>query len=109
MQSIGKMSLKNQGGFVCKLQFVFWDANGNKQRTGGSGDIDLGQSDTEDPGAYGVPDGAPVSIYVDVVWGDDNEGSQMFTYSKGSSCTANYAISGTTLDNSLGLTGMSGC
>ncbi len=103
MQTVGKFSLKNQGGFVVKLQFVYYDENGNKQHVDGTSGFDLGQTRTADPGDYGVPDGAPVALYAFVVWGSDNEAKQLFTYQKGSPVTANYTISGTTLDNELGL------
>lgn len=101
MQSIGNFSLFNQGGFVTKLQFVYWDAQGNKIHKDGTGNIPLGQRKTASPGEYGVPDGATVALYAFVVWGSDNEANQMFTYDASSSVTANYTISGTTLDNSL--------
>lgn len=101
MQSIGKFSLFNQGGFVTKLQFVYWDGQGNKIHKDGTGDIPLGQSDSANPGDYGVPNGMLVSLYAFVVWGSDNEANQVFTYDSSSTVTANYTISGTTLDNTL--------
>jgi hypothetical protein len=107
MREIGKFCLKNNGGFVCKLQFVYWDENGEKHHVDGGGNITLGFSDTQDPGAHGIPDGANVALYVFVVWGSDNEAPQMFTYRSGSASTANYSISGTTLSNSLGLVSVS--
>lgn len=98
---IGRFSLKNNGGFVCKLQFTYVDDNGNKNHVDGLGNLTLGFTDSADPGDYGVPDGADVSLYVFVVWGTDNEAKQTFTYKKGSTVTANYVISGTTLSNTL--------
>jgi hypothetical protein len=107
MQQIGKFSLQNEGGFVVKLQFQYIDNNGDKVHVDGTGGIPLGQTKSADPGDYGVPDGSPVQLYAFVVWGKDNVGSQLFYYSKGSPWTANYTISGTTLDNQLGFTGLS--
>jgi hypothetical protein len=107
MISIGKFSLKNNGSFVCKLQFVYWDERGEKHHVDGSSDITLGFGDSKDPGMYGIPDGANVTLYVFVVWGTDNEATQMFTYKSGCSSTANYSISGTTLNNILGFAGVS--
>jgi hypothetical protein len=101
MQKIGNFSLFNQGGFVTKLQFVYWDDDGNKIHKDGTGDIPLGQKKTASPGEFGVPNGAMVSLYAFVVWGSDNEANQVFIYDSSSSVTANYTISGTTLDNSL--------
>lgn len=104
MQSIGQFSLFNQGGFVTKLQFVYWDSQGNKIHKDGTDGFDLGQKKTANPGDFGVPNGALVSLYAFVVWGSDNEAKQVFTYDSSSTVTANYTISGTTLDNSLVLT-----
>jgi hypothetical protein len=104
LTKIGKMSLKNQGGFVCRIKFTWLDDNGEKQVTGDcSGDITLGFTKTADPGDCGVPDGSVVSLYAFVVWGRDNEARQFFLYEQGNPKTANYNISGTTLDNQLGL------
>lgn len=106
MQNIGKMSLKNNGGFAVKLQFVYIDSNGDKQHVDGTGSFPLGQTETADPGDYGVPDGSPVALYAFVVWGRDNTASQLFFYQKGAPMCAAYTISGTTLDNELGFTGL---
>ena len=106
MPNVGQYSLKNQGGFVTKLQFVYWDSNGNKIHVDGTGNIPLGQSKTADPGTYGVPDGAMTSLYAFVVWGSDNEANQVFTYVSGNPTVAAYTISGTTLNNELALTDM---
>lgn len=107
MQTIGKMQLKNTGGFVARIQFSYLDDNGQKQLTGQSGDITLGLSKTEDPGSMGVPDGSIVWMHVFVVWGTDNEARQGFIYQSGNSQTAYYNISGTTLNNDLGLVNVS--
>jgi hypothetical protein len=103
IQKIGKMSLKNSGGFVARIQFSYLDDNGEKKLTGQSGDVLLGQTATADPGAMGVPDGAMVYMHAFVVWGTDNEARRAFTYEKGNASVANYNISGTTLNNDLGL------
>jgi hypothetical protein len=98
------MNLANHGGFVVKLQFVYYDLeNGEKYHVDGSGDILLGQSHSEDPGDHGVPDGALIALYAFVVWGYDNEAKQLFTYRRGDPNTAYYTIDGTTLSNNLGL------
>jgi hypothetical protein len=107
LQKIGKMSLKNSGGFVARVQFSYLDDNGEKQLTGQSGDITLGFTKTFDPGEMGVPDGAMVSMHVFVVWGTDNEAKRAFLYEKGNPTVANYDISGTTLSNDLGLVSIS--
>lgn len=108
MQQIGKFSLSNQGGFVVKLQFVYVDSKGEKHHVDGTGGFPIGQTQTADPGDYGVPDGVPVTVYAFVVWGRDHTAEQFFIYSKGNPWIANFTISGTTLDNQLGFTGLSG-
>lgn len=107
MTQIGKLSLKNNGGFAVKLQFVYVDSSGEKHHVDGTGSFPLGQTETADPGDYGVPNGSPVAVYAFVVWGSDATGTQFFTYETGNGTTANYAISGTTLNNSLGFEGLS--
>lgn len=107
LQEIGKMSLKCSGGFVAKIQFVYIDGEGNRKTTGRSGDITLGRTKTADPGDFGVPDGSLVYMKAFVVWGKDNEADKAFRYKNGEPVTAHYTISGTTLNNDLGLTGIS--
>jgi hypothetical protein len=82
---------------------VYTDDQGNRNHRDGTGDITLGFTKTADPGDYGVPDGADVSLYAFVVWGSDNEARQIFTYHKGSPVQANYVVTGTTLNNDLAL------
>ncbi len=105
MQSIGKFNLKNQGGFVVKMGFQHHNSNSSDwQRTGQqTGKILLGQSETADPGDYGVAEGDTVRIFADVEAGPDKHGNQEFTYQNGNALTAYYSISGTTLDSRLGL------
>ena len=103
LQKIGKMSLKNGGGFVARIQFSYLDDDGEKKLTGQTGDVPLGQTKTVDPAELKVPDGAMVYLHVFVVWGTDNEARRAFTYEKGNVSTANYTITGTTLNNDLGL------
>ena len=103
LQKIGKMSLKNSGGFVARVQFSYLDDNGEKHLTSQSGDLTLGFTRTYDPGDLGVPDGSMVYMHVFVVWGTDNEAKRSFLYEKGNVSVANYNISGTTLNNDLGL------
>jgi hypothetical protein len=108
MQKIGKMSLKNSGGFVTRMYFTYLDDNGNKQMSkNNGGDLLLGQTQTIDPGTLGVPDGSLVYLYAFVVWGTDNEAKRAFIYEKSNPSTANWVITGTTLGNDLGLTDVS--
>lgn len=102
-QSVGKFSLHNGGGFVVSISFDYLDENLQKQRSKSGSNFPLGQTDTVDPGSLGVPDGATLWLHADVVWGTDNVATQGFIYQSGSSATANYTITGTTLSNTLGL------
>ena len=83
LQKIGKMSLKNSGGFVTRIQFSYLDDEGNKQLSRQGNDITLGFTDTRDPGDLGVPDGAMVYMHAFVVWGTDNEAKRAFLHEKG--------------------------
>jgi hypothetical protein len=103
IQKIGKMSLKNSGGFVARIQYSYLDDDGNKQLTKQSDDITLGFTKTIDPSDLGVPDGSMVYMHAFVVWGTDNEAKRAFLYEKGNTSVAEYNISGTTLNNDMGL------
>jgi len=103
LQEIGKMSLKNSGGFVARIQFSYMDDNGEKELTGQTGDVVIGQTSTSDPGSLGVPDGATVYMHPFVIWGADIEARQAFTYKKGNMSVAHYNITGTALGNELAL------
>src|SRR5262245_47294836 len=83
MQKIGHMSLRNDGGFVARIQFAYLDDDGNSQLTKQSDDITLGVTKTVDPGDFGVPDGTICYMYAFVVWGTDNQAKQAYYYSKG--------------------------
>lgn len=107
MQKIGKMSLKNSGGFVARIQYSYLNDDGEKQLSSQGKDITLGFSQTVDPGDLGVPDGSTVYMHAFVVWGTDNEARRAFVYAKGNVSCANYNISGTTLSNDLGLVDIS--
>ena len=84
LTKIGKVSLRNQGGFVTRIMISYLDDDGEKKVTGDcSGDIPLGQERTVDPGNCGVPDGSNIALYAFVVWGTDNEAKRHFEYEKG--------------------------
>jgi hypothetical protein len=100
METVGKVTLHQEGWFVAKLQFAYRAGNTWKH-VDGSGNIPIAQKATLDPGDYGVPKGAEFSPYVFVVWGNDQRAHEVFQYEKGNSFTAEYTIRGRTLDNSL--------
>ena len=106
-QQIGKLRLKNQGGFVVKMDFLFGSNPDKLTRLEGSRkDITLGFSETMDPGEYNVHSGDYCTVYADVVAGKDNKGKTIFIYQPGNKKQANFTISGTTLDNELGFNGI---
>jgi len=95
---IGKLSLKNTGGFTAKLHLSYLDNDGKEQRTGAIGnDILINQTRFADPGENGIPDGFVVRVYSEVVAGTSRQGSEYFRYKKGNTKTASYTHSGTTL------------
>ncbi|NHB61401.1 hypothetical protein C5472_09745 [Photorhabdus sp. RW14-46] len=97
------MQLSGIYGCSTRIQFSYMDSDGEKYLSNKGNDINLGATKTTDPGDLGVPDGAMIFMHVSVVWGNDNEARQTFLYKKGSQSTASYVISGTTLNNDLGL------
>lgn len=73
-QKVGSLKLKNQGGFVVKMDFLFGDSPEKLHRLDGSRkDITLGFSETKDPGEYGVHEGDICTVYADVVAGKDKK------------------------------------
>jgi hypothetical protein len=101
-QEIGKFKLTNFGGFACRLGCQWKDSSGQTQRDFDNDfGFDVGQSRTVDPGDFGCPEGSLVWIFVYVIWGNDKVGKQPYIYKKGSSATACYVISGTTLNDPL--------
>jgi hypothetical protein len=104
---IGKITLHQNGAFDAKLQFVYHEGD-KLVHLDGSPDIEVGHSSTLDPGKFGVPAKAEVSLYVFVVWGSDNQGREIFTYVPGSPKNAEYTITGTTLNNALRFDGITG-
>lgn len=103
MQTVGKFTLLNDGGFVVKISFDYMDDNGHTHRSSSGPDIDVTQTGKQDPSDLGVPNGSTVWLHADVVWGDDNVATQGFIYQSGNAETANYKITGTTLNNNMQL------
>jgi hypothetical protein len=105
MPQVGYIQLHNSGAFNCNLQY-YYVANGQEHFSSGSGKtLHWGDTETADPGQYGVPDGAPIWPDINVVWGDDHDGSinDDVVYVRGTNLVAQYHISGTTTDNHLSL------
>lgn len=107
LKEIEKFQLKNNGGFVTRIQFEYYDEKTNEwKHVKGTGDITLGFDKRAEPGDYGVPDETMVKLYAYVAWGTDNQAPQMFIYKKNCGHIASYKISGTTLNNHLEYVGI---
>lgn len=103
---VGHVSLHNGGGFVVKMEFKYTTDNVNWKTSKQTDGITLGKTKTVDPGDLGVPNGSIIILKAVVVAGKDNEAQQQFIYEKGNQATAAYTITGTTLNNTLGLIGI---
>lgn len=108
LQTISEMSLENRGGFIAKIKFQYMDSDGNVHTTDAGPNIVVTETQTANPGVYGVPEGATVWLYVDVFWGTDNIAQEHFQYSRESPNTAAYKITGTIWQNSLSLMSLPG-
>ena len=106
LKKIGKFKLNQQGGYVCRTEFVYLDDNGQLVQSSQTGNELLGQSYTTDPGSLSVPDGSTVWMKIWVMLGTDNQALQAFEYHAGDSHVAEYTCSGTTLSNHLALDGI---
>lgn len=97
----GLVTLRNEGAFVCKVCFCWFDSVGKLQETGNSRDLPVLQTDLVDPGDLGVPNGSVCFLKVIVVAGSDRSSPVMFIYRKGGLDGYAYTIKGTTLDGKL--------
>ncbi len=106
-QTVGYLKLKNQGGFVVRMDFLSGTDTSSLERNSGSRKaITLGYSETQSPGDYGVREGDICTVHADVEAGKDKQGTTYFVFRKESTQRANFIISGTTLDDELGFVGI---
>lgn len=103
LQQIGKFTLNQQGGYVCRTMFAYVDGNGQLVESHQTGNELLGQTYTTDPCDLGVPNGSMLWMKIWVMAGYDNQASQAFIYQQGGGSIAVYTCSGTTLSNHLSL------
>lgn len=108
MESIGKFRLHQQGGYVCRTEFVYIDESGRLMQSAQTGNQTLGFTYDVDPHDLGIKDGTTVWMKIWVMWGNDNQAQQGFIYQRGNPKTAVYTCSGTTLSNHLSLDGIEG-
>jgi hypothetical protein len=106
MDTIGKMKLCNDGGFVAIFSFMY--GPNFEYRCAGSGPIILGKCATAEPDmSY---DGAQIKMYVYVTSADqksDKIAPEVFTWLKGSPKVATYKISGVLYNDKLVYQGVS--
>jgi hypothetical protein len=111
MPVVGQLSLHNTGGFVARLGVKWIYEDQEYGPAGMDSDTDAGQTGTLDPGMYDVPSGSIIWAYVDVVWGDDKQGSAQdgggLVFRLADPHTAQYHIWGTTLDDHMSFDGIS--
>ncbi|MFC5863951.1 hypothetical protein ACFPT7_16725 [Acidicapsa dinghuensis] len=102
MKHVGKFSVyADTTGYVARIQFKYIDDDGKKILTNSRGDFLSFQTQTVDPGDYGVPDQSILYLYLTVVAGKDMEAEKAFVYSKGNTSVAYYKCGGTTFINNL--------
>lgn len=112
MSDIRYIKLKNEGGFVARIQIqykarrvdhdgnVSFDAKWQKWHTDGYRDICVGQDRTVDIADAHIPDGSFVRLKAEVILGDGKLGDT-YVFQTSSTTTISYKISGTTLSNTL--------
>lgn len=106
MQEVGRFSLYNNGGFVACIKFVYMGDDGMEHEVRATEGYPVLQTREASPGDCGVPDGSLVWLKVGVAAGYDNKSQRCFIYRAGNQQVADFAISGTTLDNSLQFKGL---
>jgi hypothetical protein len=107
------LNLKNQGGFVCKLECYHKSAqSADPERDGSTGKILLGGNETldltkvKDSNGNPLPEGEYVTAYANVQAGKDLHSDVWFIYKSASKMEAKFVISGTTTIDSLGYIGL---
>lgn len=99
-KTIGFLKLENQAGVKCYLE-CYWriGKNGEPQRSGKSGSILLGQSETLDLRSLDLNEDSEiwVTAYANVSAGDDSSGNVWLRYDANSENTATFKITGTAI------------
>lgn len=101
MDCIRAFTLLNLSSFYVRLSFVYLDSYGNMYQGSSSENIAIGRSATLNPGDYGVPEGATVSLYVTGSFSTDEVAPQQFVYRRSCQNVASYTIRGRAYDSEL--------
>ncbi len=107
MDSIGFLSLKNNGGFVCAGALMYINDNGDEPTTERWHYINLGESEIMIPNDRGLAAGTVIQMKIIIVAGDNRTGGKWFIYDPVSTQMANYSITGTTLHSTVHFDGIS--
>jgi len=108
LQHVGKFTLRQNGGYVCRTMFNCMDENGDTFQSKQTGNQLQYQNYTISPSDLGVPDGSTVWFYLWVMASlNDQTGAQAFIFDKSSPSVAHYSCSGITINVGLNLDGLS--
>jgi len=118
MKTIGKFSLENRGAYLCKIKLKKYDGDKTREITASDKPfpelawipiaipiiipIPIGKNTKiVDPGDFGVPDGAVITMYAYIVGGSKTpkQESDPFIYKKGSVNMGKFRIAGTLFFN----------
>lgn len=106
-EKIGFMRLENKGGFVVCMDFCepsVHDVHKPTRHRGSGKKINSGASETQDPGKFGIAEGATFTVWADIRGGRYRTGSFWFIYDPKSPVTASFVVAGaTTLESILAL------
>ena len=103
MERVSLFKLQQNGGYKCRIEFIFTDENGQTRFSPQTEDILFDRLYTVSPGSLGITEGTTVRLKIFVVEGFDIESGQAFIYDAMSPLAAAYTSSGTNLVNLLTL------
>lgn len=103
MKEISHLALKNHGDFIVRPGFVYVNSQGTRIYEKGRRMLAPGDTGTLNLKDYAVPEGSCITFYAEIPQGPDREAHQIFIYSDSSPLVAEYVITGTAIDSTLGL------
>lgn len=108
MDKILGISFTNSGAFLCKAKLMYTLADGSTGMTDDWGTMNPGQMVFMNPGDKGLPAGAVIQLYIDIIAGNDRTGGVNFHYGPAHQQVAQYAITGTTFFSHVDYQGIVG-
>lgn len=103
MKEINHFALKNHGNFAVRPGFCYVDSRGSRICVKGPRVLAPGDTGIITLKDYGIPEGSCLTFYAEVCQGTDREAHQIFIYSEGIPAVAEYVITGTACESTLGL------